>query len=298
MNAPSAPVPIKRSISGVTCSFAIPIDTKTPSSNEPSKLTNKVLHGNSEGTHSEIAYLATAPQAPPIATSSSDLGSTPVAECLLPFTLVYYFPRYTQSLSISATSMEPLLFLTGNSGKLEEARHFFGPLGYQVEQFVIDGEVPEVIEPQADNLRNVTQSKINQAAAYLSSCNRKGSVLVEDAGLFIDELNGFPGVNSALILEQIGLSGILNLMKGFNNRGAEFRACAAIWDGNQVIFGEGVCRGEITEEVRGDSGFGFDPIFSPEEEGTERTFAQMSRAEKGEFSHRRNALNSLKNQLE
>ena len=194
--------------------------------------------------------------------------------------------------------MERLLFLTGNSGKLEEARYFFNPLGYQVEQFLIDGKVPKVIEPQSDNLRFVTESKIEQALEFLNSTNKNGSVLVEDAGLFIDKLNGFPGVNSAIILEQIGLSGILELMKGMGNRDAEFRACAAISDGNNIIFGEGVCRGEITEEVSGNGGFGYDPIFSPKEEGTGRTFAEMSRDEKGEFSHRNNALISLINQLE
>lgn len=194
--------------------------------------------------------------------------------------------------------MNRLLFLTGNTGKLEEARHFFAPLGYDVQQFLIDGEVPKVVEPQADNLRFVAQSKIEQALVYLGTSEQRAAVLVEDAGLFIDELHGFPGVNSATILEQIGLSGVLNIMGGMNNRGAEFRACAAIWDGNQIIFGEGICRGEITEEVRGGGGFGYDPIFSPTEEGTERTFAEMSLAEKGKYSHRKNALISLKNQLE
>jgi len=105
--------------------------------------------------------------------------------------------------------MTRLLFLTGNAGKLVEATQFFAPLGYQVEQFLIDGEVPAVIEPQADDLRFVALSKIEQAAAYLDASGQKAAVLVEDAGLFIDELNGFPGVYSASILKQLGLSGIL-----------------------------------------------------------------------------------------
>ena len=194
--------------------------------------------------------------------------------------------------------MTRLLFLTGNAGKLVEATQFFAPLGYQVEQFLIDGEVPAVIEPQADDLRYVALSKIEQAAAYLDASGQKAAVLVEDAGLFIDELNGFPGVYSASILKQLGLSGILKIMTGMNERSAEFRACAVLWDSEQFIFGEGVCRGTITEEIRGGEGFGYDPIFSPEEDNTERTFGEMSRTEKGGYSHREKALKSLINQLD
>ncbi|HJL59501.1 MAG TPA: RdgB/HAM1 family non-canonical purine NTP pyrophosphatase [Candidatus Thalassarchaeaceae archaeon] len=194
--------------------------------------------------------------------------------------------------------MTRLLFLTGNAGKLAEATQFFAPLGYQVEQFLIDGEVPSVIEPQADDLRFVAESKIEQAVAYLYASGQKAAVLVEDAGLFIDQLDGFPGVYSASILKQLGLLGILKVMADSNNRGAEFRACAALWDGQQIIFGEGICRGSITEEILGDRGFGYDPIFTPEDDDTGRTFGEMSRAEKGVFSHREKALKSLKNQLD
>ena len=74
--------------------------------------------------------------------------------------------------------MNRLLSLTGNTGKLEEARHFFAPLGYEVQQFLIDGEVPKVVEPQADNLRFVTQSKIEQALDFLGTTEQRSAVLV------------------------------------------------------------------------------------------------------------------------
>ena len=54
-----------------------------------------------------------------------------------------------------ATVVKRLLFLTGNAGKLAEASHFFEPLGYQVEQFLVDGKVPIVVEPQSDSLKDV-----------------------------------------------------------------------------------------------------------------------------------------------
>ena len=193
--------------------------------------------------------------------------------------------------------MDRLFFLTSNNGKLAEAKDFFLPLGYEVEQFLIEGEIPEVIEPQSDNLQLVASSKIQQAAAYLEEIGEKGSILVEDAGLFIDELNGFPGVYSASTLEKIGLHGILKLLDRNANRGAEFRACAALWDGNKTTLVEGICRGIITTEIKGSGGFGFDPIFAPLDEGTGRTFGEMNKQEKGLYSHRSKALNLLKNEL-
>ena len=194
--------------------------------------------------------------------------------------------------------MKRLLFLTGNAGKLAEASHFFEPLGYQVEQFLIDGEVPIVVEPQSDSLKDVAIAKIEQAKALFNQTGQDAAIFVEDAGLFIDELSGFPGVNSASVLNQIGLSGILNLMSETINRGAEFRAQAVLFTGDELVFGEGVCRGSITSETLGESGFGYDPIFSPEGEDSDRTFGQMDKTEKEAFSHRGKALESIKKQLD
>jgi XTP/dITP diphosphohydrolase len=199
---------------------------------------------------------------------------------------------------VHATVVKRLLFLTGNAGKLAEASHFFEPLGYHVEQFLIDGEVPIVIEPQSDSLKEVAIAKIEQAKALLNLSGQDGSIFVEDAGLFIDDLNDFPGVNSASVLKQIGLSGILNLMSEITHRGAEFRACAVLFTGNELVFGEGVCRGTITGKTLGESGFGYDPIFSPEGEDSGRTFGQMDRMAKEAFSHRAKALESVKKQLD
>ncbi|MFL2949430.1 MAG: non-canonical purine NTP pyrophosphatase, partial [Candidatus Poseidoniaceae archaeon] len=81
-------------------------------------------------------------------------------------------------------------FLTGNPGKVKEAPHPLQPLGYDVKQLV----VPEgsVIEPQAESLTDVAMSKIEQAIPFLQHPN--DLLLVEDAGLFIEALDGFPGV--------------------------------------------------------------------------------------------------------
>jgi XTP/dITP diphosphohydrolase len=188
-----------------------------------------------------------------------------------------------------------LLFQTGNLGKLAEARHYFEPLGFTVEQFLINGEPPEIIEPQSDDLVTVARSKISQGVALLAGAGRADSaLLVEDAGLFIDVLGGFPGVYSSSVLEKLGLDGILTLLQGREQRTALFGCCAAMWDGERLLIGEGNCTGEIAQEARGEHGFGYDPLFIPDVSGADgRTFAQMLPEEKGRSSHRTRAYEQL-----
>ena len=188
-----------------------------------------------------------------------------------------------------------LLFQTGNLGKLAEARHYFEPLGFTVEQFLINGEPPEIIEPQSDDLVTVARSKISQGVALLAGAGRADSaLLVEDAGLFIDVLGGFPGVYSSSVLEKLGLDGILTLLQGREQRTARFGCCAAMWDGERLLIGEGSCTGEMAQEARGEHGFGYDPLFIPDVSGADgRTFAQMSPEEKGRSSHRTRAYEQL-----
>ena len=90
-------------------------------------------------------------------------------------------------------------FLTGNLGKVKEAEQHLNKLGYEVEQLVIDEEISE---PQSDDLYSVAQAKITQALPHLA--NKEDMLLVEDAGLFIEHLNGFPGVYSAYVLKTSG----------------------------------------------------------------------------------------------
>ena len=188
-----------------------------------------------------------------------------------------------------------LLFQTGNPGKLAEARHYFEPLGFTVEQFLINGEPPEIIEPQSDDLVTVARSKISQGVALLAGAGMADSaLLVEAAGLFIDALRGFPGVYSSSVLEKLGLDGILTLLHGREQRTARFGCCAAMWDGERLLVGEGNCTGEIAQEARGEHGFGYDPLFIPDVVGVDgRTFAQMSLEEKERSSHRSRAYEQL-----
>ena len=97
-------------------------------------------------------------------------------------------------------------------------------------------------------------------------------LLVEDAGLFINALNGFPGVYSSYVLETLGVHGVLTLMEHLrsedpiqdgNLRSAEFRAVAAIYHNGETTVAKGVCPGRISHSSVEGEGFGFDPIFIP-----------------------------------
>ena len=208
-------------------------------------------------------------------------------------------------------------FLTGNLGKVKEAEQHLHKLGYEVEQLIID---EDILEPQSDDLYSVAQAKITQALPHLP--NKEDMLLVEDAGLFIQHLNGFPGVYSAYALKTIGCNGVLKLLSHLESqdpvmngqlRGAEFQAVAALWNGKEIIFGNGKCPGWIAQEINGEDGFGFDPIFVPfdldglgnaltagnygETSTHGATFGAVELEKKQLFSHRMRALNDLITQL-
>jgi XTP/dITP diphosphohydrolase len=117
---------------------------------------------------------------------------------------------------------------------------------------------------------------------------------VEDAGLFLDALEGFPGPYAAYVYKTIHNSGILKLMENLNERHAKFQSVIAYYDNQAICEPEcfdGESKGQITiteRKEQGKSGFGFDPIFQPE--GSSKTFAEMTIAEKNSYSHRAKAI--------
>ena len=186
-----------------------------------------------------------------------------------------------------------VLFVTGNQNKITEASVILSPLGFAVEQLLIGGQVPDLIEPQAEGIEEIARSKLEQAVSLTMGTELENEVLlVEDSGLFIDSLSGFPGPYSSFVQETIGLSGVLTLMAGKADRGAEFRAVAAASFQGNILTSTGICRGVISENISGDSGFGYDPIFIPEE-ANGRTCAQLSSNEKSSISHRGFALKGV-----
>jgi XTP/dITP diphosphohydrolase len=125
--------------------------------------------------------------------------------------------------------------------------------------------------------------------------------LADDSGLCVDALGGKPGVHSARFAgagagDRENYELLLRLMEGVADRRARFMCVAALaLSEDTVITGEGQCEGVILTGPVGENGFGYDPVFL--DPGSGRTFAQLSDAEKNEFSHRRRALEALKLKL-
>lgn len=167
-------------------------------------------------------------------------------------------------------------FASSNPGKYLEARQILSDFGIQVRHARLD--LPEM---QADSLAEISEGKAR--AAYSLT---KTPVFVEDDGLFINSLNGFPGQYSSFAFKSIGNAGILKLLLGSDDRAATFRSAIAYCDDRTVSISEGLVAGRISDNITA-GGWGFDPIFVPE--GSTLTFAQMG-AEKNNYSHRRRAL--------
>ena len=178
-----------------------------------------------------------------------------------------------------------LIFVTSNKHKFEEVGEIASRLGFNVEQCNVGP-----VEIQADTLEEVASySAIEAVAALGAPC------FVEDAGLFVRPLNGFPGPYSNFVFRTIGNDGIIRLLDGKEDRRAEFRSAVAYCEpgGKPKVF-SGMVEGTLAASTRGKLGFGFDPLFIPSE-GDGRTFAEMTMAEKNRFSHRARSVDSFLN---
>jgi XTP/dITP diphosphohydrolase len=175
--------------------------------------------------------------------------------------------------------MTTLSLITGNPGKLREFRHALEPLGFQVTHLPED-----VDEIQADSLEEVV-------AGCIGELRGRGleNFILDDSGLFINALRGFPGVYSSYVYRTVGSEGILTLMEGESDRSASFRCCigCSLEGVGQFTVTE-EAPGTIIHEKHGTGGFGFDPIFRPL--GYQETFAEMSLERKNGISHRGKAI--------
>lgn len=179
--------------------------------------------------------------------------------------------------------MKKLNFITHNKNKYLEAKILAQE--YNLDINWINVEYDEI---QHDNLDVIAKKSCE---IILKKKIVEGEFFVEDAGLFIEVLNSFPGPFSAYCYSTIGNQGILNLMKNENNRKAYFKSIIAYTFEERITLFTGITDGEITNEMRGEKGFGFDPIFLPLD--SDKTFAEMSLKEKNLYSHRQKSLRKL-----
>lgn len=179
--------------------------------------------------------------------------------------------------------MKTVTFVTSNAGKFHEAEAALASTGVKLRHSDL-----KAVEIQADSLDEVAHAKLMQLRGDVEL-----PLFVDDAGLFVDSLAGFPGVYSAYVSRTLGCRGILKLLDGQEARGAYFEAVVAYLEDEHaepLVF-KGRCRGSIGRELRGTKGFGFDPIFVPE--GETLTFSEMETDAKNRLSHRGRALAKL-----
>jgi XTP/dITP diphosphohydrolase len=190
-----------------------------------------------------------------------------------------------------------VLLASRNPGKETEIRSLLAPLRIEVLGPGEAGWGEEVAEDGATLEENARKK------AWVAFRATGIPSLADDTGLFVDALDGGPGVKSARYAGDAqdpvaNCAKLLRSLEGVpaSGRGAEFRAVLAlVGEGVDEVF-LGTCRGRIALAGRGDHGFGYDPVFEIPEQG--RTFAEMSVEEKNQVSHRARALAALRRFLE
>ncbi len=176
-------------------------------------------------------------------------------------------------------------FVTSNSHKYEEISHYLQERGYQCRWVRMKYE-----EIQADTTEEVSMASLNALENLID-----GPFFLEDTGLYIKSLNGFPGPYSSYVMKSIGNEGILKLLDGMP-RDATFITVVSFRDQRGKHQFRGECKGGISMEMRGKSGFGYDPIFIPD--GEKKTYAEMTLEEKNRNSHRIRAMESFLSYLQ
>jgi non-canonical purine NTP pyrophosphatase (RdgB/HAM1 family) len=174
------------------------------------------------------------------------------------------------------------LLITGNAGKAAE---FSRLLGVEVHNQKLD--LPEI---QSTDVRVVARAKAQAAFAQLQR-----PVFVDDTGLYIHAWGDLPGALIAWFLDNVGNEGLLRMLQGWQDRGAHVMTALGYCDqrGVQVFVGE--LQGRIAPEVLGEHGFGYDPIFIPQE--YDQTFAQLGSDIKDQISMRAIAARQLRDFL-
>ncbi|UCH11033.1 MAG: RdgB/HAM1 family non-canonical purine NTP pyrophosphatase [Fidelibacterota bacterium] len=185
---------------------------------------------------------------------------------------------------------------THNRDKLKEIQDIFADFGVQL----VDLDAFPHIDPVEESGTSLRDNALLKARAVHAETGLP--TVADDTGLEVDALDGAPGIYSARFagtgasyrdnVEKL-LASLQNVHR--DRRTARFRTCAVYVDGAREAAAEGVIEGSITQDPRGENGFGYDPVFIVE--GTEQTFGQMTAEQKKQISHRAKAFQALHHQL-
>lgn len=182
-----------------------------------------------------------------------------------------------------------LIFATNNANKVKEIKSVVGEqlAIISLEDAGIDIDIPEP--------HDTLEANASEKSFVIHTLTGK-NCFSEDTGLEVTALNGAPGVKSARYAGdgrnfQANIDQLLNNLHGQTDRSAQFRTVVSlIWNEKEYLF-EGICKGTILKEQRGQDGFGYDPVFVPE--SASKSFAEMSMEEKNQYSHRKKAISRL-----
>ena len=198
-------------------------------------------------------------------------------------------------------STRRLVLATSNQDKVAELQVLLGS-GYEI--VVRPSELADTIE-DGETLEDNALKKAREVAAYVARFEQPSVTVADDTGLFVAALGGRPGVHTARYAgpEANSANNVAKLLRELRDqpdhadRRAEFRTViAAVWPNGDEIVVEGTVGGRIGSAPQGQTGFGYDPVFVPDE-GDGRTFAEMSGEEKNRISHRGRAIRALVEKL-
>ncbi len=185
--------------------------------------------------------------------------------------------------------MKKLVFVTNNAHKLSEAKAI---LNNKVEICSLK-EIGcfDEIEETGTTLNENAEIKANYVYSRFNF-----DTFADDTGLEVEALNGAPGVYSARYAGEDGnseknIQKLLTELNGKENRKAQFRTVIALIENGEKHFFEGIIKGKIIEEKKGNGGFGYDSVFIPE--GYDKTFAELKQEIKNSISHRAKAMQLL-----
>ena len=174
-----------------------------------------------------------------------------------------------------------LFFVSSNENKFQETERMLSNFGMQINFFKTTLE-----EIQSNDLNDIAEQKAINAYEIV-----KKPIIIEDDGLFIDSLNGFPGPYSSYVYDTIGNKGIMNLLENCETRDAKFVSIIAYYSTEHgVKLFESSIPGKISSVIE-KGGWGYDPIFIPN--GESKTYANVS--DKDKFSHRAASLTKFSN---
>jgi len=175
-------------------------------------------------------------------------------------------------------------FVTSNLGKVREFKQILEP------EIKVNHIKMSYSEIRGEDSEEIARHSAKELAEKLGK-----NIVVEDSGLFIKALNDFPGTYSATVHKKIGLNGIIKLMKGIKDRECTYKSAVAYCEpGKKAVSFLGAEKGKVAEKIRGNFGFGHDPIFVPE--GSNRTYGEMKNVEKVK-KFRRRAVEKLRRYL-